>query len=71
MGGVLSQPKHVSNHHVAHLKCLYLAIIFVSYILIKLEKMEKPKTLTKNVWVYFLTLHSGPLIDLSDFLAKL
>lgn len=31
----------------------------------------KTKNFDQNAWVYFLTLHSGSLIDLSDFVAKL
>jgi len=36
MGGVLSQCKHISNHHIVHFK--YLLILFVSYTSVKLGK---------------------------------
>lgn len=56
MGGVFSQPKYVSNRHVAQIKYPYLTIIFVNYISIKSwknRKKKKKKTLTK---MDFLTL---------------
>lgn len=48
-GGILSQPEHVSNHHVAHFKYLYLTIILFNYISIKLEENEN-KNKNKKLW---------------------
>ena len=51
MGGVFSQPKYVSNHHVAHIKYPYLTIIFVNYISIKSWKNRKKKKKLWQKWI--------------------